>query len=57
MKDHMHVWEKIERGFGEPPKNNLPDPILFPGHKMECCCGTKMFFPDDPKLEPQVIVE
>lgn len=47
----MHVWEKIERGFGELPKNNLPEKVLIPGIKVECCCTMKMFIPDDKKLK------
>ena len=51
-KKHRHVWFYKERGYGIPPKQNLPKPLKFPGHKAECECGAKMFFPDDPELYP-----
>jgi hypothetical protein len=54
---HKHMWEYEERGFGEIPKYNTPHPIRFIGLLKQCRCGEKMFFPDDPELVPQEIVD
>ncbi len=50
-----HTWHWLERGYGQPPKQNLADPVVFEGYVAQCECGKKMFFPDDPKLRPTEI--
>lgn len=54
---HKHIWKYVERGFGEPPKNNLPEPLLFEGHIAACECTKKMFFPDNPNYLPQELID
>ncbi len=52
---HKHVWHWLQRGYGQPPKQNTPDPVVYDGHVAQCECGKRMFFPDDIELKPSEI--
>lgn len=45
---HKHKWIITSRGYGQFPKNNVPERRVLPGHMARCedpKCTVRMFFP------------
>lgn len=53
---HHHFWHWEERGIGEYVKGKQKLILRARGCVAVCDCGTKMFFPDDDRLNPVEVV-
>lgn len=45
---HKHKWIITSRGYGQFPKNNVPERRVIPGNMAKCedsKCKVRMFFP------------
>jgi hypothetical protein len=42
---HKHHWKNWQKGWGELPKQNTPEPQRMLGKGGECECGAMLFIP------------
>jgi hypothetical protein len=49
---HQHQFTFVTKGYAEPPKENIKEPKVWPGHLEKCICGVRRFVTADPRLLP-----